>query len=1625
MDLYKLLGIDPSATQDDIRKAYKRAALKSHPDKVPAELRPQAEVDFKAVAEAYEVLGDPKTRAVYDRYGLDGVRGGEGRGSQGGQQPFHHYDPFDLFRHVFGDHDPFEHLHRSMFGNDPFGNGPFGNDPFGNDPFGRPFGNSSYSRGHDPFFNSPFGGMMGGPSLFGQMGGGSSTISSFSSSNFSGGRLSGGGFTSTSSQTTFVNGERTTVTTTRDASGNTRTETVKVGRDGRETREVIENGQKVIDAGMSSQANLIADSASSVSSSSAPMTSPKSSPASNEGLQPSIPAIGARCRLRKRALSKNRRIALSDPLRLFLIFGRIAHIEVFGTPGGDIPPRDPRASRESKLKGNPFRSGARNIEYDRPAMSRVIFVTALYDYAKPDDSGLSFKRGQVIQVHNQLESGWWDGSCNGERGWFPSNYVSEPEETVIDTPQAGPLTWVRQVTPDGRIYFINQFTGETTFEAPARSGSDSFTSSPRLSEASSLQQLNTPQTAITPGGLGSAGSIGGSSLGLTSGNRDSGYTTASNMTLPPGWIVFEAEDGSMVYYNGFTKETRWTPPEGTITSSSASTGSANRLRSTSLISARQAANEGLPPNWGRKQTPEGRVYYYNMLTDETTWNVADINMETGELLVKAKRDSTSNRSDSSADSNRRPSMMEEEAAGGRWTWSRLTNDIIAAITQLNTSSRHNYKEKFIPQSSAIVESIRVMLFASGTARRDAPLVESHRNLRVHHRNIMATLSKLVLSAKLASSVWPPPDAISKMQLAATDVLQAVKSFVAAAQEAGVEIRQDEGSASAAAAFTAAATAGEGPSAPSATGSTNGSLSRPTSQVSAGAASRQTGEEEEDGQPTNSEIISQLERYTSNVVEMIRALLHAVSGNEFSSSILITDVRSMVTEVGNFLAVVDDLTLDSLSEELTVDFKVNRLALYNSISGLVMATSTATGHFAPSNALEEVMKATGVVEKAVKDLLISTKFLFEEKEALEQQTLQQYIDQYGGAGPYGNGQNSPVTPTMAGAYGFSQSPSAQAAGVAQPNYGGYPQGPATAPAMGNLAVGSIGVGGPNASAALNAQRRPSEPQVRPRRALSLSILGPNLGEIPEGQVADGSVPGSVTGTPVSSQGGYESTASAPPSTVSNGRPSGTFSNGSGADDDELMASLSRANSRGKSNKIHKLLGADAPPIPKGGKAPVSTDNKPWYLSYDYSPDDIVFNMEGKVKGANLETLMERLTLHDQMDPAFLQTFLLTYRSFTASREFEALLEKRFMIQPPAGLTEEELAEWEKSKRHPIRLRVFNVMKSWIESYCQDDPEDREVLQTMRRFAMTTMQEAGAQTLAGQLVKLVERWEQSGGSIKKMVQSANPNVPPPILPRNLKRIRFLDLDALEVARQLTILEAKEYNKLQPVEFLLKAWSDKDNPVAVNVKTMILMSNQVAGWVAQSILSEKEVKKRANLIKHFISIADKCRSINNFNTLMSILAGLNSAPIHRLKRTWELLSQKAQATLESLRVTMNPTKNFSRYRETLHNVNPPCVPFLGFYLTDLTFIEDGSPNFLKGHETMINFSKRMKTAEVIREIQQYQNVPYQLTPVQELQEFLKQSFMETADETDLYNMSLILEPREREDEKIARLLSESGFL
>ncbi len=92
-DYYAILGVSRTATQEEIKKAYRKIALKYHPDRNPGDK--EAEEKFKEAAEAYEVLGDPEKRARYDRFGSEAFSGGAG--------DFHHFtDIEDIFRH-FGD----------------------------------------------------------------------------------------------------------------------------------------------------------------------------------------------------------------------------------------------------------------------------------------------------------------------------------------------------------------------------------------------------------------------------------------------------------------------------------------------------------------------------------------------------------------------------------------------------------------------------------------------------------------------------------------------------------------------------------------------------------------------------------------------------------------------------------------------------------------------------------------------------------------------------------------------------------------------------------------------------------------------------------------------------------------------------------------------------------------------------------------------------------------------------------------------------------------------------------------------------------------------------------------------------------------------------------------------------------------------------------------------------------------------------------------------------------------------------------------------------------------------------------------------------------------------------------
>lgn len=98
-DYYQILEVNKESTQEDIKKNYKKLAKKWHPDKNP-ECKEEAEVKFKLINEAYEVLSDEKKRQIYDQHGIDGLKESEGGGIP------HNFNPFDIFNKMFGHMNP-------------------------------------------------------------------------------------------------------------------------------------------------------------------------------------------------------------------------------------------------------------------------------------------------------------------------------------------------------------------------------------------------------------------------------------------------------------------------------------------------------------------------------------------------------------------------------------------------------------------------------------------------------------------------------------------------------------------------------------------------------------------------------------------------------------------------------------------------------------------------------------------------------------------------------------------------------------------------------------------------------------------------------------------------------------------------------------------------------------------------------------------------------------------------------------------------------------------------------------------------------------------------------------------------------------------------------------------------------------------------------------------------------------------------------------------------------------------------------------------------------------------------------------------------------------------------------
>ncbi|RUS77637.1 hypothetical protein EGW08_014597 [Elysia chlorotica] len=320
-----------------------------------------------------------------------------------------------------------------------------------------------------------------------------------------------------------------------------------------------------------------------------------------------------------------------------------------------------------------------------------------------------------------------------------------------------------------------------------------------------------------------------------------------------------------------------------------------------------------------------------------------------------------------------------------------------------------------------------------------------------------------------------------------------------------------------------------------------------------------------------------------------------------------------------------------------------------------------------------------------------------------------------------------------------------------------------------------------------------------------------------------------------------------------------------------------------------------------------------------------------------------------------------------------------------------------------MRVLNVLKHWVSKHQQDfesDPELKsQVVDLLEEMVVNTNLLPTEHKAAASILRTISK-EPSPEKRVDLTQLLLPPTQP-------SKDNLDTLSALDIAEQLTYLDHQIFMAIRSEELLSQAWM-KPNKChkAQHVLLVSKRFNEVSRLVVSEIVNRGNMQDRVACIEKWAAIADICRCMHNYNGVLQICAAFVNSSVYRLKKTWEKLSKQNRQMIERLQNLVSSEGRFKNMRDALHRCDPPCIPYLGMYLTDLSFIEEGTPNVTE--EGLVNFSKMRMIAHVIREIRLFQQTSYKIEHHPRVTSYLLDP-RRLLDEDQTYKASLGIEPKQ----------------
>uniref|UniRef100_A0AAQ4QFN7 Ras protein specific guanine nucleotide releasing factor 1 n=1 Tax=Gasterosteus aculeatus aculeatus TaxID=481459 RepID=A0AAQ4QFN7_GASAC len=335
------------------------------------------------------------------------------------------------------------------------------------------------------------------------------------------------------------------------------------------------------------------------------------------------------------------------------------------------------------------------------------------------------------------------------------------------------------------------------------------------------------------------------------------------------------------------------------------------------------------------------------------------------------------------------------------------------------------------------------------------------------------------------------------------------------------------------------------------------------------------------------------------------------------------------------------------------------------------------------------------------------------------------------------------------------------------------------------------------------------------------------------------------------------------------------------------------------------------------------------------------------------------------------------------------------------TKEKNGDKEFVIRRAATNRVLNVLRHWVSKHSPDFDNNNELKTKIIVFLEEVMHDPELLTqerkATANIIRTLTQEDHGDNQITlaDVTQMGEGKVE-----------QFESHSALEIAEQLTLLDHLVFKVIPYEEFFGQGWMKNDK----NEKTPYIMRttkhfNDISNLIATEILRCDDVVPRVFVIEKWVAVADICRCLHNYNAVLEITSSLNRSSVFRLKKTWLKVSKQTKALNDKLQKLVSSEGRFKNLREALKNCDPPCVPYLGMYLTDLAFIEEGTPNYTE--DRLVNFSKMRMISHIIREIRQFQQTAYKIDLQPKVAQYLlDNSFV--LDEESMYEASLRIEPK-----------------